>query len=83
MTRLEAYKEAARRSGDPPGRIEFLFAKAFIEGIIPEGYNEEIPAGEEEAFILRNMEIKEAMKNPPPHITARLQAKLERMRNSN
>jgi hypothetical protein len=58
MTKLEAIKEVARRDGATPAEIEIGIRRVMLANAFPFGPHEEIPAGEEEAFILMNLERK-------------------------
>lgn len=51
MTKLEAFKEAARRDGDTPAEIERGFQNVILAGALPADAHDQITAGEEEAFI--------------------------------
>jgi hypothetical protein len=65
MTKLEAFKEAARRSVDSPEEVERRFKNVILVGALPPDANDEIPPGEEEAFIIHHFQMVTAMKANP------------------
>lgn len=66
MTRIEGYRQAALRDGELEADVDRRFKVLIAQGALPPGATEEIPPGEEEAFILQQLETKRLMKNAPP-----------------
>jgi hypothetical protein len=58
MTRMQAFLEAARRDGESAEQIERKFMLVRAMGVIPPDADEEIPAGQEEAFIEAQLRLK-------------------------
>jgi len=86
MTFLEGCKEAMRRDGSTSAEIENAFRKVAFACALPWPSGEEIPAGEEEAFIARqlfiNLKVKELIKSDPS-FNSRMEAMLSRKTKSN
>lgn len=61
MTKLEGYKQAAIRDGDSPEMVKLQFETAILRGLEPVDAYEQIPAGEEEAFIAFQLERKRSV----------------------
>ena len=55
MTYLEAYKEAARRSGDSDEVVEALFKSMRVQGVLTDHTDDVVPPGTEEAVIAENL----------------------------
>lgn len=65
MKYREAFFEASIRSGEPRERVQRKFEWIVLNAKLPPNWNDEIPAGEEEKEIARQMGLKRKAEAAP------------------
>lgn len=85
MTILEGLREAAIRDGDPPELVDDIL-KLACSRHLPGKMNDQIPAGTEERFIVRQLAIKRRnrfLRQTCPQYRARMDEKQKVLQQTN